>query len=240
MSGIIDCFSNTVCIEGVGVVASGIIVFCGSVFFLIAMVTGARLAYFITACVTLAFLTMMGLVWSGFNPPWVPPTVNPLGPVGELPTWEEIGLAEDPGSIDFEEAGSYPEDPWFMADAEDPLEAAQASTLKNEATDSLEAAIDEGEAADYTDVGDLLVDEESVRLLSRGDQTFGAVTFAPLEGEEGPDISVMMGYDPGNPLGEARKMTLGFFVVFLLHLGGLWFVERKARRLAEEREAGRA
>lgn len=227
-------------VEGVGAVLSGVIVFCGSVFLLIAMVTGARIAYFVTACVTLAFLTMMGLVWSGFNPPFIPPTVNPLGPVGQLPSWDDIGLAEDAGEIDFGAADSYPEDPWFEAETEDPLESAQASTLKNEATNVLEAAIDEGEVTEYNDAGDLLVDEETVRLLNQGDRTYGAVTFKPLEGEEGPDISVIMQYDPGNPLRPARMMTLGFFVVFLLHLGGLWLVERKARRVAEEREAGRA
>jgi hypothetical protein len=231
---------DTIFVEGLGAVLSGIIVFCGSVFLLVAMVTGARLAYFITACVTLAFCTMMGFVWSGFNPPFIPPTVNPLGPVGQLPSWDEVGHAEDAGDIDFEAAGSYPDDPWFEADTEDPLESAQSSTLKNEATSALEAAIDEGEAADYTDVGDLLVDEETVRLLNQGDATYGGATFVPLEGEEGPDISVIMEYDTGNPLRPARMMTLGFFILFLLHLGGLWFMERKARRQAEEREAGRA
>lgn len=227
-------------VEGVGAVLSGVIVFCGSVFLLIAMLTGARIAYFVTACVTLAFLTMMGLVWSGFNPPFIPPTVNPLGPVGQLPSWDEIGLAENAGDIDFGAAGSYPDDPWFEAESEDPLESSQASTLKNEATDVVEVAIDEGEVTAYTDVGDLLVDEGTVRLLNQADTTYGAVTFNPLEGEEGPDISVIMQYDPGNPLRPARLMTLGFFIVFLLHLGGLWLVERKARSVAEEREAGQA
>jgi hypothetical protein len=231
---------DTILVEGVGAVLSGVIVFCGSVFLLIAMVTGARIAYFVTACVTLAFLTMMGFVWSGFNPPFIPPTVNPLGPVGELPSWSDIGFGEDPGDIDFEEAGTYPDEPWFEADSEDPLEASQASTLKNEATDTLEAAIDDGELQPYTDVGDLLAQDDDTRLLVQGESTYGAITFAPLEGEEGPNVIVMMEYDEGNPLGPARMMTLGFFVVFLLHLGGLWLVERKARRQAEEREAGRA
>ena len=231
---------DTIFIEGAGAVLSGVIVFCGSVFLLIAMVTGARLAYFITACVTLAFLVMMGLVWSGFNPPFVPPTVNPLGPVGELPSWSSVGFGEDAGDIDFEAAGSYPEDRWFEPNEEDPVEASQSSTLKNEATSTLETAIADGELDPYTDVGDLLSNDDTIRLLDQGGTTYGGITFEPLEGEEGPDVIVMMEYDEGDPLGEARMLTLGFFIVFILHLGGLWLMERKIRREAEEREAGRA
>jgi hypothetical protein len=228
-------------LEGVGAVLSGVIVFCGSVFLLIALVTGARIAYFVTACVTLAFCTMMAFVWSGFNPPWVPPTVNPLGPVGQLPSWSEIGIGEDVGDIDFEEAGSYPDDPWFAADLEDPLESAQASTLKNEATNVLEEHIKAGDFNEYTAVGDLLADDDTLRLLEQGGTVDGAVTFSPIEEDEGPDIIVMMEYDPGDPLKPARLMTAGFFIVFLLHLFGLWLMERKARRvvIVEETEVER-
>lgn len=234
---------DTVFVEGVGAVVSGIIVFCGSVFLLIAMVTGARLAYFITATITLAFCVMLGLVWSGYNLPFVPPTVNPLGPVGTLPSWGDVGIAEDPGEIDFEEASSYPEGDWFTPDTEDPLESAQASGLKNAATDGLEAAIEEGEIPGYGDASEALVNEDSVKLLTVGETTYGGATFepGPSADSEAPDEVVYIGeYDAGNPLRPARLMTLGFFIVFLLHLLGLWLVERRARRRAEEREAGRA
>jgi hypothetical protein len=228
-------------VEGVAAVLSGVIVFCGSVFLLITLVTGARLAYFITACVTLAFCTMMAFVWSGFNPPWVSPTVNPLGPVGTLPSWDEVGIGESPGDIDFEEASPYPDDPWIKPDTEDPLESAQASTLKNEATDVLEEHIKAGDFKEYTDVGDLLVDEEKVRLLHQGEAAYGGVTFSPLEEGEGPDVIVMAKYDPGNPLKPARRLAAGFFIAFLLHLLGLWLMERRARRVVvvEETEVER-
>ena len=234
---------DTVFVEGVGVVLSGIIVFCGSVFLLIAMITGARIAYFITATVTLAFCVMMGLVWSGYTLPFVPPTVNPLGPVGQLPSWSEVGVAEDAGDIDFEQAGSYPEGDWFVPDKEDALESAQASGLKNEAADGLEAAIQEGGIKGYADAGEALINEDSIRLLKVGEDVFGAAGFEPGPSADGtaPDTVFFIGeYDPGTPLRPARFMTLGFFVAFLLHLFGLFFIERKARRETEEREAGRA
>jgi hypothetical protein len=72
-------------IEGVAAVASAVIVFCGSVFLLLAMVVGGRLAYFVTATITLAFLLMMGVVWS----------INPLGPVGSLPEWRPFQIGAE-------------------------------------------------------------------------------------------------------------------------------------------------
>ncbi len=73
---------DAIFVEGVAAVLAGIIVFCGSVFFLLSLVVGARLAYFITASVTLAFLSIMGVVWS----------VNPLGPLPlSLGRWIALG-----------------------------------------------------------------------------------------------------------------------------------------------------
>ena len=49
-------------VEGVAAVVSGVIVFCGSVWLLLSMVMGPRLAYFISASLTLGFLLIMGVV----------------------------------------------------------------------------------------------------------------------------------------------------------------------------------
>ena len=46
---------------GVGAVLSGIIVFVGSVWLLLSMVLGPRLAYFVAASITLAFLLIMSV-----------------------------------------------------------------------------------------------------------------------------------------------------------------------------------
>ncbi len=73
---------DTIFVEGLATVVAAVIVFCGSVFFLLSLVVGARLAYFITASVTLAFLSIMGVVWS----------VNPLGPLPlSLGRWIAVG-----------------------------------------------------------------------------------------------------------------------------------------------------
>lgn len=58
-------------VEGVATVAASVLIFCGSVFLVLNLIVGPRLAYFITASITLAFLLIMGVVWS----------VNPLGPL---------------------------------------------------------------------------------------------------------------------------------------------------------------
>ena len=69
---------DTTFLTGSAAFLSAIIVFCGSVFLLLAFVLGARLAYWVTASVTLSFVFIMGAVWS---------YGTPLGPVGQLPKW---------------------------------------------------------------------------------------------------------------------------------------------------------
>ena len=41
---------------------------------------------------------------------------------------------------------------------------------------------------------------------------------------------VVMKYDPGDPLGQARMITAGTFLLFVLHLFGLSRAERKTKR----------
>jgi hypothetical protein len=105
-------------VEGIGAVVSGIIIFCGSVWFLLSMVLGPRLAYFITASISLAILLIMTVVWS----------ISPLGPVGVLPAWEEVAIGAEASDIDFAPATQYPDDPWVAPDQEDEAQLAEASS----------------------------------------------------------------------------------------------------------------
>ena len=93
-------------ISGMAAFVSSILIFCGSAFLLMMLVMGARLAYFVTASITLAFVLILGIVWS----------INPLGPVGQLPNWEPIGLGQDASAIEFGPASAYPDDPWRVPD----------------------------------------------------------------------------------------------------------------------------
>lgn len=241
---------DSIFVEGVAATVSAVIVFCGGVMLVLTMILGVRLAYLVTASVTLAFLLIMGIVWSL-------PAPSPLGPVGTLPEWNETAVAEEQSDLDFGPAQEYPEGDWVEPNEEDEAEAARVADLESSATDSLEAAIDEEEITQFADVAQAVVGEGTTRLLEVNGREYGAVTFEPLPVEpetgggdgatpapsptgpppppEDARAFVVMSYDPGNPLGPARLITLGLLIVFLGHMFLLSRVERRTRRLREER-----
>jgi len=249
---------DTIVIEGVAAVVSGVIVFCGSVWLLLTMVLGARLAYFVTASVTLAFVVMMGVVWS----------INPLGPVGALPGWEETSVSEDVSELEGPNASSYPDAPWEEFAEDDDAEQALASELESAGGDALTAAIESGDVESFEDATQAVVSEGSARVLEADGVRYGAVQLEPApeaepaeeEAEEDspiqelevppvpspeptpaselPDedarVFALFELDPGNPLGKARAITLGGLVLLVLHLFGLSLSERRSKALSDE------
>ena len=226
---------DTTFLTGSAAFISAVIVFCGSVFLLLAFVMGARLAYWVTASVTLAFVLIMGGVWSYGD--------VPLGPVGELPSWSEVDLGQDASQLDFGPAADYPDGDWFAPDMEDSTQATQASELGSASADYLEAEIAKGGEAEesFADLDEAILDDESVRLLDQDGDIYGAVTYEQVEADPeaeetelpegtGDPIVIVMSYDPGNQFGPARAITLGTFVVLVLHLFGLSRAEKRARR----------
>ena len=234
-------------IEGIAAVLSAVLIFIGSAFLLLALIVGARLAYFITACVTLGFVFIMTLVWS---------QGTPLGPVGQLPEWENVALAEDASATDFGAADSYPEGEWKVPDEDNPTEITQAGELESAAIDYLEEVINEGETeVEFLAATDAAVTEDSTRLLQQGEDLYGALeleasTSALDENKEadpeqiGTVVTpadakgfVVMKYDFGNPLGKARTIAGGTFLLFALHLFGLSRTEKKVRQNYERPES---
>jgi hypothetical protein len=220
---------------GVGAVLSGIIVFVGGVWLLLSMVLGPRLAYFVAASITLAFLLIMAVVWS----------VNPLGPVGELPSWNPVAIGEDASQIEFGPASSYPDSPWRVPSEEDTAEQAQKSELETDAGDYFETALTEGDL-DVSAGSTGAASTDETRFIEQDGDLFGAVTLEvtpPAGGGGGATaepatVVAVLEYDPGNPLGRARITVAGAFVLLVLHLFGLSRSERRARREAEaERRA---
>lgn len=244
-------------VEGVAATVSAIIVFCGSVWLLLALVLGPRLSYFVTASVTLGFLLMMGAVWS---------VGEPLGPVGELESYRAVGVADTIDDIQFGPAAEYPEGGWIEAGEDEALVEVKTGA-EGAASDELEAAIEAGEVTEFTAANQAIVDVESTRVLERDGTLYTTVRFEPApapeeeeeedpsdddapagddvaaggedggDGEaqdEGPDPDaeafVVLEQDPGNPSGDARMITAGFFVLFVLHLLGLNRSEKRARR----------
>ena len=236
---------DTAFVTGMSAFVSAMIVFVGSVFLLLALIMGARLAYFITASITFAFTFIMAIVWS----------INPLGPLGQAPEWDPIGANEDAAQVDFQDAASYPEDPWAEPDTEDAIQATQASELESDATKFVEAEIAAGKISGFPAVPQFAVAEDSTRLLIEGDKTYGATVIEVLPPVTQPElgiptkeeaasaeesgaealeplgeVAVIAEYDPGNPLGLARQIAVGTFILLVLHLIGLSMAERRVKR----------
>ena len=217
---------DAVFIEGIGVTLASIIVFCGSVFLLLTFILGPRLAYFVTASVTLAFLLIMGLIWSTAQ----------LGPVGKLPEWDITDIAEEGETLDVPQADALSfdegaEGPWRAVDPEDPAQVTKAGELGSDAVDALTDAAESGEVP--REAGGNLADTDTVRLLEEDGTEYGAVLITPPEGEDVPNFSVAMRYDPGDPLGPPRMITAGTFLLLVGHLFALSFSERKAKQRQE-------
>jgi hypothetical protein len=229
---------DTVFLTGVGAVVAAVVVFCGGIWMLLTMVLGARLAYFVVASITLAFVLIMSVVWS----------FTPLGPVGQLPEYDGVDIGAE-GNVDFGQAGSYPNEPWQVPNEDDEEQTTKASEAESAATDVLEAAITDGEIDVFESVDAAQVTPDSTRLLEQDGVEYAAVMLEPVpEGggggetaqQEEPDPStegtalVIMKYDPGNPQGLARLIALGTLVVLAAHIFGLSRAEEKARRLREQ------
>lgn len=217
---------DTAFVTGISAFISAIVIFCGSAFLLLMLILGARLAYWITASITLAFVLIMACVWS----------LNPLGPVGQLPEWDPVDIAEDASALSFQPATEYPEGSWHQPNPDDETELAQAAELEGDASDVFVKAVEDGEL-DFETTDVITVKEDSTLLLSQGDGTYGATTFEVTNAaeEDVGEVVTVLKYDPGNPLGKARSIAAGTFIVFILHLFGLSRAERKVK---EERPEG--
>jgi hypothetical protein len=205
-------------IEGIAAVASAVIVFCGSVWLLLMLVMGGKLAYFVTASVTLGVLLIMGVVWS----------TSELGPVGELPSWSEVSIGEQISDLDFAEAADFPDDPWETPNPDDRDDAKKKGEVESAAPDVLEAAVERGDVTTVEDASATLVNSDATRLLEKNGVTYGAVTFNPATGDEVLAVAILE-RDPGNSLGPPRKITMGILLLFLLHLFGLSRIEKRAK-----------
>jgi hypothetical protein len=229
---------DLVFIEGVAAVVCSFILFVGSAWLLLTLIMGGRLAYFVTASVTLGFIFIMTLVWS---------YGTPLGPVGQLPEWNGVGIAESADQVEFEAASSYPDEPWEVANEDDQAALTKAAELESAAIDYLATLIDKGEGQGFTSEADAMVTADTTRLYQQGENEYGALTLEASTSaidradEADPDqldditskdatAVVVMKYDPGNPLGKARTLAGGTFLLFALHLFGLSRAESKATK----------
>lgn len=246
---------DTAFFTGMSAFVSAMIVFVGSVFLLLALIMGARLAYFVTASITLGFTLIMGVVWS----------INPLGPLGQLPEWDPVDAAETASALEDDKASDYPDGGYEPPNPDDQIQVTQASELESAATEYVAQQISEGEIEGFPATPQFTIKEDSTELLV-GDTTHGATTVEVLPPVEAPEVGIPPGqdqrnaavsaeetggeeleplgevvvsaeYDPGNPLGVARQITVGTLVLFILHLIGLSMSERRVARERAEAPA---
>lgn len=211
---------------GIGAVLAAILVFCGSVWLVLSMYVGRKLAYFIVACVSLSVLLILSFVWSFAS------AGAPLGPIGTLPEWKPVAVGESPSSTGFGPASSYPKGAWHVPPENDTNAQNEANAITTPATDALTAAIGSGKVKVFASISDATANTNSVRLLQQGSTTYGAIQFDPVKPSAQGQALVVMRWDPGNPLGEARLLCIGTAILLLLHLAALWTIERRAARAA--------
>jgi hypothetical protein len=205
-------------LEGFGVVIAAIVVFCGSIWLLLSMVIGRRLAVFIVASIVVGMIFILACVWS----------LNPLGPVGQLPSWAPLAIAKSASQVSFQPAQQYPNGAWKAPDTTDPTQSNEASLLQTAATDYLGTAINTGKINTFTSTADAIADLKSIRLLQQGNTQYGAITFRAAPGKKGGPAVAVLSFNPGNPLGVARRIAVAAGLVFLILLFGLSRVERQA------------
>lgn len=213
-------------IEGTLVVVSGVILFMGSVWLLLAAIFGVRMGYLQMAVGMFGFMIVLSAIWA-FGAPGTPPN---LGPRGELPHWVAVAQGQALRSEDFPVVERYPGDPWKGAgdDAELELEvetAADAFTelLAEEATHELADRGLEGEvdAAAFT--------VRDVRFAEAQDGTQLAAARAFAAGG-GPEVTVLAFKDQGDEELPSWLFLGASVLGFAIHLP---FLDRAERRRKE-------
>ncbi len=211
---------------GLGAVLAAVVVFPGSIWLVLSMYVGKRIAYFVVACVCLGVLLILGFAWSFAS------QGAPLGPVGTLPSWKAVGVGAQASDISFAPARSYPNPPWHKPAANDQEQQDIAGSLSTPATDLLTQAIGSGRIKTFASASDAAAEASSVRLLQQNGTTYGAISFRPVKPSGSGQAVVVMRYDPGNPLGTARMILIATAILLVAHLAVLYTLERRAARAA--------
>jgi biotin carboxyl carrier protein len=119
--------SSRVFVIGVVGVIIAVLVFIGSVYLLLSLILGARLAYFLTGSITFGILVILSIIWFG----------SVLGPKGPVTTWVPIGagpdLQEVKGHGDTYDLSQYPGGDWKApAKGDEPVKGAGDTLTESE------------------------------------------------------------------------------------------------------------
>ena len=209
-------------IEGFLATIAAFVLFCGSIYVLVAAVFGNRMGYLVTATGFFAFMIVLSAVWV-FGAPGTP---RFLGPKGTLPTWIALAQGQQLRS-DQVPIAQYPSGPWKEPTGGQTAEVEPASLafqdfLATQAGEELKSAGVKGEL----EADDFVI--EQVRFTEVDGQTVAAAT-AFAEGG-GPQVTVVGYKDPGN---EPLPSYLFFAASLIGFVGHLPFLDRAERRRKE-------
>jgi hypothetical protein len=211
MTGLLNLFALTISwdptIRGYLVVATGVVVLCGSVYLLLATNTGIRLGFLIAAAGLAGWMTIMGSVWWLYGIGWV----------GEAATWHvrEVVVSESTDDT----SGAATEAARDLSDWEDlPEGGGDAAAAADEALTGEESPLAVFEATtDYTLVGALETggkDEDSILSELPGPHP---PHYAVIQVQPVVDVEVPFGETPPPP--EADPDAQVFTVVMERDLG---------------------
>ncbi|MGH2724749.1 MAG: hypothetical protein ACRDI0_10905 [Actinomycetota bacterium] len=211
-------------IEGVAAVIAALVLFCGSVFLLLAAVFGPRMGYLVAATAFFGFMLILSALWV-FGAPGTP---RFLGPKGELPHWVAVGAGTDLESPTFPVISDYPGGRWEESGEEEtaevePVTLAFQEFLAEEATGELRRRGVEGNVSPED------FEIKDIRFARSGETQLAAATAFAATG--GRQVTVLGLRDEGDePV--PSFIALGIAVIgFAIHIPLLDRAERRRKEI---------
>ncbi len=154
-------------IIGILTVASAIVLFCGSVYLLLATNMGARLGFLVAAAALSGFMLLLATLWwtsgsSGIDPPH-----------GRSPTWNVVDVVSTPSDSKIKEVRTIAETGKPIAEEQlTNLKAAiDAGLVQAPATGTTETAAPAKPFAKFTQSSDYLVGGDTLKAFEKGGGT---------------------------------------------------------------------
>jgi len=225
----VDCATM---FKGLGVVAMGFILFVGSVYLLLTAILGRYMAYLVIAVAFFGWLIIQSSIWAFGYKSQGPVTPVYLGPKGAVATWVVLSANNGGTSTKYATFEKYPNAPWYVANPNDPLQAANIQSVEGaiqtflaaEMNTQLKINPDDPTAIQTTA---FTVNDGSLRFAQDGNTPI-AVAQAQYNGG-GPLWTVSLYYDQGSE-GRYSFMFLGASILlFAIHIPLLDRAEKKRK-----------
>jgi hypothetical protein len=221
--------------KGLGVTISGVILFIGSVYVLLAAIFGRWMGYLVLMIGLSGWMILQSALWLfGFWSQGIETPTN-LGPRGAEPAWLVLDAGLEASADRFTSTfEAFPGDPWRPVDQ---TAAAEPAPAEGEATDDgggQEADIQQVTGAATTFLSEqaneeLGLEPETAEAVTPTQFTVDSIAFAD-EGSTslavvrahfsggGPQTAVSMYYDTGSVPRYSYMFLAGSIIVFALHL----------------------